>query len=320
MTTKLPAHKEVLCRDSDDITAGQVSVLSLPLFGDSVTFRRLQSSDSATTRVITSYARPRPRLLGSSLVDEATNVAKTFSTTSTNTSGMALYDVAAATRSSAAITVATLTFGQAQLLLSEATALDDDILAISAVAVCGNGICELGERPNATAAGVNATGQEIVHSSLGSELCISWFCQLPAVVHLCSYRMHTRKDQLHAADQPLDTHLNICNWVIPWFKADSLCTAGGCPDDCYVPYVVCPIPTGSLSMCGGTPRGQCMTSSGQCTCSQGYSGLDCGKCASGYSREGLRCVLESKLPKLLAPAHCAVQRLPLHGLHSPMLP
>jgi len=32
------------------------------------------------------------------------------------------------------------------------------VLAIAAVAVCGNGVCELGERPNATAAGVNATG------------------------------------------------------------------------------------------------------------------------------------------------------------------
>ena len=77
---------------------------------------------------------------------------------------MALYSVAVATPTSDAITVATLTFGQAQLLLSEATALDDEILAISAVAVCGNGVCELGERPNATAAGVNATGQQICAS------------------------------------------------------------------------------------------------------------------------------------------------------------
>lgn len=70
--------------------------------------------------------------------------------------------------------------------------------------------------------------------------------------------------------------------------------AGGCPEDCYIPYVMCPIPSGSLSMCGGTPRGQCMTSSGQCTCNTGYSGVDCGSCALGYSREGVRCVLEGE--------------------------
>ena len=66
-----------------------------------------------------------------------------------------------------------------------------------------------------------------------------------------------------------------------------------------MPYVVCPIPTGSLSMCGGTPRGQCLTSSGACACSTGYSGVDCGKCALGYSREGMRCVLESEYLCLL---------------------
>ena len=71
---------------------------------------------------------------------------------------MLVYDIAAASATSAAITSAALTFGQAQLLLSDATALDDVVLAIAAVAVCGNGVCELGERPNATAIGVNATG------------------------------------------------------------------------------------------------------------------------------------------------------------------
>lgn len=70
--------------------------------------------------------------------------------------------------------------------------------------------------------------------------------------------------------------------------------SGGCPEDCYIPYVMCPIPSGSLSMCGGTPRGQCMTSSGQCSCNTGYSGVDCGSCALGYSREGVRCVLEGE--------------------------
>ena len=70
--------------------------------------------------------------------------------------------------------------------------------------------------------------------------------------------------------------------------------AGGCPEDCHIPYVMCPIPSGSLSMCGGTPRGQCITSSGQCSCNTGYSGVDCGSCALGYSREGRRCVLEGQ--------------------------
>ena len=71
---------------------------------------------------------------------------------------MVIYEVAPASATSRAITVATLTFGQAQLLLGDATALQDQILAIAAVAVCGNGICELGERPNSTAAAVVATG------------------------------------------------------------------------------------------------------------------------------------------------------------------
>ena len=61
-------------------------------------------------------------------------------------------------------------------------------------------------------------------------------------------------------------------------------------------------------MCGGTPRGQCMTSSGECTCNTGYSGVDCGKCALGYSRESMRCVLESEyLPYIaLMQAHISV--------------
>ena len=37
-----------------------------------------------------------------------------------------------------------------------------------------------------------------------------------------------------------------------------------------------------------------MTSSGQCSCNTGYSGVDCGSCASEYSREGMRCVLEGQ--------------------------
>ena len=80
---------------------------------------------------------------------------------------MAVYDVAAASATSNAITVATLTFGQAQLMLTDATALQDDILAIAAVAVCGNGVCELGERPNSTAAAVNATGTDALPETAG---------------------------------------------------------------------------------------------------------------------------------------------------------
>lgn len=79
---------------------------------------------------------------------------------------MVMYEVASSSATSKAITVATLTFGQAQLLLGDATALQDEILAIAAVAVCGNGICELGERPNSTAAAVNATGETALRLSM----------------------------------------------------------------------------------------------------------------------------------------------------------
>lgn len=108
--------------------------------------------------ITASSGRLQPRLLGQSLVNDADTIAKIASTASINMSSMVLYNIPADTSTSAAITVAYLTFGQAQLLLSEATTLEDQILAIAAVAVCGNGMCELGERPNATAAGVNATG------------------------------------------------------------------------------------------------------------------------------------------------------------------
>ena len=42
-----------------------------------------------------------------------------------------------------------------------------------------------------------------------------------------------------------------------------------------------------------------MTSSGQCSCNTGYSGVDCGKCSLGYSREGLRCILASEFSRCL---------------------
>ena len=165
-----------------------MSVLGLPLFGDSVTLRRLQHVHKAASTKVTVTSRVHSRLLGSSLVDEANNVATIAASASTNASGMALYDVSAATTTSAAITVATLTFGQAQLLLSEATALEDEILAISAVALCGNGVCELGERPNATAAGVNATGQRIVifdatESPMSNNDICALCCALPPETH-----------------------------------------------------------------------------------------------------------------------------------------
>lgn len=140
------------CRDSQTITAGQISVLASPLFPEKFTLRKLQSFSKAAT------GRLRPRLLGQSLVDDADTIATIAATTTADASSMVVYNVPADSTTSSAITVATLTFGQAQLLLSEATALQDEILAIAAVAVCGNGVCELGERPNATAAAVNATG------------------------------------------------------------------------------------------------------------------------------------------------------------------
>lgn len=101
------------------------------------------------------------RQLQGSLVDEAQSVAW-ITATGTSSSGMVDYEVASASATSRAVTVATLTFGQAQLLLGDAAALQDQVLAIAAVAVCGNGICELGERPNSTAAAVVATGGTVL--------------------------------------------------------------------------------------------------------------------------------------------------------------
>ena len=66
--------------------------------------------------------------------------------------------------------------------------------------------------------------------------------------------------------------------------------AGGCATDCPVPYTSCPTPSGSLSMCGGPPRGICSTATGACSCNTGYSGSDCSSCAAGYTRQGTRCI------------------------------
>ena len=57
-----------------------------------------------------------------------------------------------------------------------------------------------------------------------------------------------------------------------------------------MPMLPCPLPRNSLSMCGGSPRGICATASGACQCSLGYAGLDCGSCAPGYYRQGVRCL------------------------------
>lgn len=121
----------------------------------SATSRRLHHYRGAATAYVTNPGRQ----LQASLADEADAVARvTATSTSASNSSMVMYEVASSSATSKAITVATLTFGQAQLLLGDATALQDQILAIAAVAVCGNGVCELGERPNSTAAAVNATG------------------------------------------------------------------------------------------------------------------------------------------------------------------
>ena len=146
------------CRAASNITSSLVSALSLEASSSSVTSRKLQHFGGAASTTFGASAG-RLRQLQASLSDDGNTVASILSTTTTaNSTSMVVYDVAAGSSTTSAITVAALTFGQAQLLLSDATALDNEVLAIAAVAVCGNGVCELGERPNATAAGVNATG------------------------------------------------------------------------------------------------------------------------------------------------------------------
>ncbi len=144
------------CRAATNITSSLVSALSLESVSSSVTSRKLQHFGGASRAV--SVSAGSLRRLQASLADEGDTIAHIASSTTANSTSMLVYDIAAASATSAAITSAALTFGQAQLLLSDATALEDVVLAIAAVAVCGNGVCELGERPNATAAGVNATG------------------------------------------------------------------------------------------------------------------------------------------------------------------
>ena len=191
-----------------------------------------------------------------------------------NSSSMLVYDVAASSPTSSAVTSAALTFGQAQMLLADSTALDNEILAIAAVAVCGNGVCELGERPNATAAGVNATGTHSMEQDAGHVVCLT-------VVHACLSKQHwsflqprlVHKTKQHIATvrRPGLHEESICgtDQCTQGFRMEpqadtvgsphhtSLSGAGGCPTDCLIPYVACPIPSGSLSMCSGTPSSQC---------------------------------------------------------------
>lgn len=144
------------CRAAADLTSSVVSALSLESSASSATSRRrLHQQRDVASAFVTAPGRQ----LQASLAEEAEAVAKiTATTTGSSDAKMVVYEVASSSATSKAVTVATLTFGQAQLLLGDATALQDKILAIAAVAVCGNGVCELGERPVSTAAAVNATG------------------------------------------------------------------------------------------------------------------------------------------------------------------
>ncbi|KAK9829530.1 hypothetical protein WJX72_006342 [[Myrmecia] bisecta] len=133
------------------------------------------------------------------------------------------FDVASQATSSKAITSTGLTVGQVQYLLNtDPQAASYNVLSVEAVSLCGNSICELGERPTIITEGASPKG--------------------------------------------------------------------GCPGDCPLSFSLCPIPTGSLSMCGGSPRGICVSGTGACICSTGYAGFDCGECQEGYYREGTRCM------------------------------
>ena len=168
------------CRATDDTTTTIVSALALETSASSATARRLHSV--AASAFSTLPARQR-RLQASLTTDSVASLA-----TSSNASSMTVYDVAASSPTSLAVTSAALTFGQAQMLLAGSTALDNEILAIAAVAVCGNGVCELGERPNATAAGVNATGNTM-HLVPESNTFFAHACQLAAAQSSVSHYM-----------------------------------------------------------------------------------------------------------------------------------
>ena len=64
--------------------------------------------------------------------------------------------VATQSPSSLAITSAALTVGQTELLLSNSS--DIALSSVQALPVCGNGVCEVGERPNVASVGLTAKG------------------------------------------------------------------------------------------------------------------------------------------------------------------
>ena len=64
--------------------------------------------------------------------------------------------VATQSPSSLAITSAALTVGQTEYLLSNSS--DIALSSVQALAVCGNGVCEIGERPNVASVGLTAKG------------------------------------------------------------------------------------------------------------------------------------------------------------------
>ncbi|CAL8471031.1 g10573 [Coccomyxa elongata] len=144
----------------------------------------------------------------------------------TNSATVQFY-IDASTPSSRATTSTTLTIGQVEYLLDMAVTSAGSnaelaVLDVAAVAVCGNSVCEIGERPVANTS-----------STVGS---------------------------------------------------------AGCPIDCPVEFVPCPVPPGSASPCGGRPRGVCASASGACACGRGYTGNDCISCSAGFYRQGSRCL------------------------------
>ncbi len=193
------------------------------------------------------------------------------------------------------------------------------VLGVTPVSLCGNGVCETGERPVAnTSSSIGSTGVlqalpcfclNLKHRMLRA---ISDFLSCHDASKLCLLLImgnrHVPRQQ--AADQE---HNKIVAWVASVELASPLCAqhaklscmlclimrsssceiacvTAGCPADCPVPFVPCPKPPGSLSPCTGAPRGVCASASGACACGRGYAGADCGGCSSGFYRQGTRCL------------------------------